>query len=854
MTIRTSINQSRAGWQNRWSQRLSSVPGIAQTSSSAPLKAKTRWASILLGGTAVFVCTASYWSYQRVRNLTLEYLQAKAFLEVQQGANEIDRWIGDKKSVLGAIANNPTFRTMNWQTIEPYLQLEEKRLPDFFYLGMTDANMLLYTTDTPDTNGTIDLSDRQHIQRAMTGINSLSDPLLSRSSNGRSIVVFAIPTFSGVGTSDNPLGEPIGAVNAVIGTDKIKAVVNNLNYGQKSYAFALNSKGEAIVHPNAELMSTIEAPAPSLLDYDDPGLAEVARRLVNQESGLSLFEIDGQKQYVAYVPLAEANWSVALVIPRRNIDRQLRPLDWMAMVVVGLTGTMLVVLWQVQTFEQQQLKRSKAAADLANQAKSEFLSNMSHELRTPLNGILGYAQILGRTLDGKEREGVNVIYQCGSHLLTLINDILDLSKIEARKLELAPTAVHLPSLLQSVVEMCRIKAEQKSLAFIYQPPPQLPKGVMVDEKRLRQVLINLLGNAIKFTEVGTVTLQVAVKSLSETEISLYFQVIDTGVGIEKADLAKLFEAFEQVGSQKKQSEGTGLGLAISQRIVQLMGSTIAVNSQLGSGSEFAFKIDCPLAETWVEQQSVDGINRIVGYECEKKSENEDENEGQKEDKKRYSILVIDDRWENRAVLSGLLTPLGFTILEAENGQVGLALLQTQSPDLVIMDLVMPVMDGTECLRRIRQTDELKQTIVLVSSASVSQADQQLALKQGGNDFLPKPVESAELFQLLAKYLPLCWIYQSPEAMSEEMSGKLSDASIRLSAEIVVPPRETLEALLLLAKRNRVRQLRSQLEALKDSDSDYAPFADSLLKLARQFRSEEIEQRLQHHLTGAAASA
>ncbi len=401
------------------------MPEIAQTSSSAPLQPKTRWASILLGGTAVFVCTASYWSYQRVRNLTLEYLQAKAFLEVQQGANEIDRWIGDKKSVLGAIANNPTFRTMNWPTIEPYLQLEEKRLPDFFYLGMTDANMLLYTSDTPDTNGTIDtpetngtidLSDRQHIQGAMAGVNSLSDPLLSRSSNGRSIVVFAIPTFSGVGASDNPLGKPIGAVNAVIGTDKVKAVVNNLNYGQKSYAFALNSKGEAIVHPNAELMSTIEVPAPSLLDYSDPGLAEVARRLGKRESGLSLFEIDGQKQYVAYVPLTEANWSVALVIPRRNIDSQLRPLDWMAMVVVGLTGTMLVVLWQVQTFEQQQLKRSKAAADLANQAKSEFLSNMSHELRTPLNGILGYAQILGRTLDGKEREGVNVIYQCGSHL------------------------------------------------------------------------------------------------------------------------------------------------------------------------------------------------------------------------------------------------------------------------------------------------------------------------------------------------------------------------------------------------------------------------------------------------------
>ena len=829
MTSRMSFLQSQTGRLNRWLQSLSPTPEVAQKSTGAPLKSKTGWTKLLLGGTAIFVCTASYWSYQRVRNLVLEDLQAKAFLEVQQGANEIDSWLGDKKSALAAIANSPTFRTMDWEVIEPYLQIEEKRLPDFYYLGMTDANMLLYTTDTPDKNGTIDLSDRRHIKGAMAGVNSLSDPLLSRSSEGRRIVVFAIPTFSGEGTPNNPLGEPIGAVNAVVGIDEIQTVINGLTYGEESYAFALNSKSEAIVHPNAELMSTIEAPAPGLLDYGDPGLAEVAQRLENQEAGLELFEIEGQKQYVAYVSLSEADWSVALAIPQANIDGQLRPLDWMAMVVVGLTGTMLAVLWQVQTFEQQQLKRSKAAADLANQAKSEFLANMSHELRTPLNGILGYAQILGRTLDGKDREGVNVIYQCGSHLLNLINDVLDLSKIEARKLELVPVAVHLPSLLQSVVEMCRIKAEQKGIAFVYQPTPQLPKGVIVDEKRLRQVLINLLGNAIKFTEAGAVTLKVEVQSVSESEISLQFQIIDTGVGIDKADLAKLFEAFEQVGDQRKQAEGTGLGLAISQRIIQLMESTITVSSQPGTGSEFAFAVDCPLAETWVEQQSVDGINRIVGYEGEK----------------RYSILVVDDRWENRAVLSGLLSPLGFTILEAENGQAGLDVLQAQSPDLVIMDLAMPVMDGYECLRRIRQSDELQQTIVLVSSASVSQADQQLALKQGGNDFLSKPVESLELFQLLAKYLSLSWTYQNAK--------ETSDDSTLLPTEMVVPPRETLEALLELAKRNRVRQLRSQLEDLKDSDSTYGPFSEPLLKLARQFRSEDIEQQLHSHLTGEAAS-
>lgn len=256
-----------------------------------------------------------------------------------------------------------------------------------------------------------------------------------------------------------------------------------------------------------------------------------------------------------------------------------------------------------------ELSIAKEVADSANQAKSDFLANMSHELRTPLNGILGYAQILDRSkvLPDKERHGVQIIHQCGSHLLTLINDILDLSKIEARKLELAPKAIHFPSFMQGVVEICRVRSDQKGIDFIYHPESNLPQGIEADEKRLRQVLLNLLGNAIKFTDSGSVTLKVEINepSLDIPIPRIKCQIEDTGVGISPNEVNKLFQAFEQVGEQKRQSEGTGLGLAISQRIVELMGGKIQVESEIGVGSNFYFELAMPIALDWVQNRSVE---------------------------------------------------------------------------------------------------------------------------------------------------------------------------------------------------------------------------------------------------------
>ena len=467
-------------------------------------------------------------------------------------------------------------------------------------------------------------------------------------------------------------------------------------------------------------------------------------------------------------------------------------------------------------------QRSLAVAEAAaNRAKSTFLANMSHELRTPLNAVLGYAQLLqhDKNLDERQRAGLTTIRRSGEHLLTIINDVLDLAQVEAGKFELHPQAMHLPYFLRVVADIINVKAQEKALVLEFALAPDLPEGVHADEKRLRQVLLNLLSNAVKFTAQGRVGLSVRELERFGEQARLRFEVSDSGQGIAAQQLELIFQPFEQAAGDRQRGGGTGLGLAISRQLVRLMGGDIHVQSEPGAGSRFWFDIDVPVADAGTGRAA--GPSRVLAYEG-----------------RRRRVLVVDDIAANRATAVAMLELVGLDTVEAADGEAALAMVQACAPDLIIIDVAMPVLGGREAIERLRRMPGFDSLPVIVVSASVSGADQLQGLASGANVFLPKPIELDALLQQVGRLLSLSWVSEA-EAHTHDSQAQ---------APMVAPPQEELATLHRLAREGNMGRIRAWADHLETLGAQHRPFAQQLRALADKFQSRaivELANRYRH---------
>ena len=408
-------------------------------------------------------------------------------------------------------------------------------------------------------------------------------------------------------------------------------------------------------------------------------------------------------------------------------------------------------------------EKAQQTAEVANKAKSTFLANMSHELRTPLNAILGFTQIMqrDRTANQKQLENLAIVNRSGEHLLALINDVLDMSKIEAGRIALNPHSFDLHRLLDTTQEMLEFKADAKGLQLLFDRHPDIPQYIRTDERKLRQVLINLLNNALKFTDEGGVTLRI--KPHPADIYTLLFEIEDTGAGIAKAELDTLFEAFTQTETGRQLEEGTGLGLPISRKFVQLMGGDITVSSQVGIGTVFKFNV-ITQAALKAELQSHKQTQKVVGLEP---------------NQPQYRILVVDDRWENRQIVLKLLEPIGFEVREATNGVEAIEVWQEWQPHLIWMDMRMPVMNGYEATERIKSQLKGQAVYIIALTASTFEEERAIVLSAGCDDFVRKPFREAILFDKIAEYLGVNYVYAETESETTKADLVLESAALEV---------------------------------------------------------------------------
>ncbi len=495
-----------------------------------------------------------------------------------------------------------------------------------------------------------------------------------------------------------------------------------------------------------------------------------------------------------------------------------KSLPWQQVEIEAALELRNTLLLAALEFSQEALQVAAERAEIANRSKSQFLAKMSHELRTPLNAILGFAQLMDRNtnLSSEQQEYIDIINRSGEHLLALINDVLEMSKIEAGQQKLNENDFNLYQLLNSLKEIFKIKAHNKKLGLVFDISSDVPEYISTDENKLRQVLSNLLDNAFKFTQAGHITLRVFCPN---ENTNIVFEVADTGTGIAEAEMGIMFEPFVQTESGRKSMQGTGLGLPISRQFVRMLGGDMRVESTLNRGSKFTFDIKvriCDRPES-LSHNATNSKGRIIGLQP---------------NQSNYRILVVEDVEQNRKLLWQLINSVGFEVRTAENGVEALSIWKSWRPHLIWMDMLMPIMDGYETTKRIKATPEGQKTIIIALTASVFSSEQKAAKEAGCNDFLSKPYREKILLEKMGQHLGIRYYYESDKLKSQE-SGDLSKLT---RDDFVTMPAEWLNCIYQAAYRLDEERL---FELIKEIPPQEKLLAEKLTALVNNYRLDII---------------